>query len=194
MPYYSTHYRKLYGKDSPSGRPLRSIRRVIHKLKPKPKMKPKRIVKVLAVQKKKPKIKVKKIRKPVKKAKLRKPSLGLSKSRRGQLLTKPESIHERKMVGRLRKSTGMTHLQVSHLVKMAKGHKLDVETIIGGVAGESRRKEELYEFAKRKIGKALERQVGGKKYFSWKPKEIGLLEESYGHIQEDWLRRKKAYG
>jgi len=89
---------------------------------------------------------------------LLKPRNTLSRMRRGQLKMKPESIYEGQMVKRIRKKTGMTHIQVMNLVSLGKkSDYIDVETEISDVAGISKHKTELYEFAKKKINKKLER-------------------------------------
>jgi hypothetical protein len=184
MPYYSTYYRKLFGKDSPSGRPLRLLR-----IK-KPRRKPKHVRKkplakpVLVIKKKKP---IKKAKPRKKKYKLRKAKIGLSKRRRGQLAMRSEDIYERQMIRRLVRQTGMTHMQVKHLVNLAKkSDYIDIETVIGSVSGESTDKTELYEFAQRKIRKTLKAE--GK--ITKSAKEIEWEMEKYGAMYDDWLRRK----
>lgn len=187
MPYYSSYYRKLFGKDSPTGRPLRLLR--IRKLG-KPRRKPKHVRKkplakpVLVIKKKKP---VAKGKPRKKKYKLRKAKIGLSRRRRGQLAMRSEDIYERQMVKRIVKRTGMTHIQVKHLVNLAKkSDYIDIETVVSSVAGESKNKAELYEFARRKIRKTLKAE--GK--ITKTAKEIGWEMEKYGAMWDDWLERK----
>lgn len=94
-------------------------------------------------------------------APFKKPKTGLqlvSKKRRGQLNMTTTDIYERGMITRIRKKTGMTHVQVTNLVNLAKkSDYIDVETEIGGVSGFSKERPELYEFAKKNIMKKLER-------------------------------------
>ena len=90
--------------------------------------------------------------------KARKPSIGISKRRRGQLRMKTYDVHENQMIKRLRSKTGMTHVQVMNLVHLAKkSDYIDIETEIMGASGLSREKTETYEFAKKRIMKKLER-------------------------------------
>ena len=94
-------------------------------------------------------------------APFKKPKTGLqlvSKKRRGQLNMTTTDIYERGMITRIRKKTGMTHVQVMNLVNLAKkSDYIDVETEIGDISGLSREKPELYEFAKKNIMKKLKR-------------------------------------
>lgn len=124
----------------------------------------------------------------------RKPRMGLSRMRRGQLAMKPGDIHENKMVQRLRSKTGMTHVQVMNLVNLAKkSDYIDVETEILGAGGLSRDKTETYEFAKKRILKKLD-QFGDimttSKYND--PSYFEDMQADYLH-QLEWERQAKKF-
>ena len=123
--------------------------------------------------------------------KARKPSIGISKHRRGQIRMKTYDVHEKKMLQRLRDKTGMTHVQIMNLVHLAKKNDyLDIETEIMGASGLSRDRTETYEFAKKRIMKKLERS--GDIMITSKYSDPDYFDE----MQNDWLererRRKKA--
>jgi len=119
--------------------------------------------------------------------------------RLGQINMRPEDLYESQMVKRLRSGTGMTHVQVMNLVNLAKKDDyLDVETEISSIAGESRDKTELYEFAKRNIMKKLRRhQSITERYSSMSKKSLDFEEFKYADMQRDWWeeqKRKKRIG
>lgn len=58
---------------------------------------------------------------------LRKANVGYSKRRRGQLAMRPKDSYERQMVQRITRQSGMTHLQVMHLVNKARDSDFDIE-------------------------------------------------------------------
>lgn len=191
MPYYSTYYRKLLGMDSPSGRSL--VFRRVRVQKPKV-PKSRRIPQPKIIHRKKPK--AEKIEPLVKKYKLRKPKTGLSlvsKTRRGQLRMRPSDIYEGQMVKRLRKQTGMTHVQVMNLVNLGKrSDYIDVETEIASVSGLSKQKEELYEFGKKRISKLLERETpASERYELMGAKELDWEWDKWTALGEQWYRKQK---
>lgn len=181
------------------GRPnLSSFRPKIKRTQPTPKAvkKLRQRVPVLIV---KPKRKLVSTKPSKVKNELKQPRGGLSLMRRGQLAMRPEDHYESQMVKRLRRDTGMTHVQVMNLVNLAKKDDyIDVETEISGVAGESRDKTEIYEFAKRRIIKKLKRaQSPTDRYSLMSKKEIDFEEFKYADMQKNWweeLKRKQKIG
>lgn len=124
----------------------------------------------------------------------RKPRMGLSRMRRGQLRMNPDDLHEKKMVQRLRSKTGMTHVQVMNLVNLAKkSDYIDVETEIMGAGGLSKDRTETYEFAKKRILKKLD-QFGDimatSKYND--PSYFEDMQSDYLH-QLEWERQAKKF-
>lgn len=123
--------------------------------------------------------------------KARKPSMRISKRRRGQLRMKTYDVHENKMLQRLRDKTGMTHVQIMNLVHLAKkSDYLDIETEIMSASGLSRDRTETYEFAKKRIMRKLE--MSGQVMTTSKYSDPDYFDD----MQNDWLeqekRRKKA--
>ena len=118
--------------------------------------------------------------------KARKPSIGISKHRRGQLRMKTYDVHEKQMLQRLRDKTGMTHVQIMNLVHLAKKNDyLDIETEIMGASGLSRDRTETYEFAKKRIMKKLERS--GDIMVTSKYSNV----DYFDMMQDDWLEQEK---
>jgi len=150
MPYYSTYYRKLLGKDSPSGRPLFSKRRTVRKIKPSIKTSVKTFKPTIKV--KKPKIPSKKV-KVEKKAPLRKAKVGLSRMRKSQLMLKPVDIYEKQMAQRIQRKSGMTYVQTMHLIRKARDYDIDIEHVIDWNL--SKDKQETYELASKQLEKEL---------------------------------------
>ena len=165
-----------------SARPSRvSHRPKLVKRKPARKIKQNKPILTL-IKKKKPA----KVKTSTKKYAPRKAKIGLSRMRRGQLAMRPEDQYEKSMVKRLRAKTGMTHIQVMNLVKLAKkSDYIDVETEIMGSAGHSREKTETYEYAKNRILKKLDRQGIIKQQSKYN-------DESYfDNMQEDWQAQRE---
>jgi len=125
--------------------------------------------------------------------KLRKARIGLSKRRIGQIRMRPEDIYENQMIKRLRRGTGMTHIQVMNLVNLAKSSDyIDVETEIMGAGGHSGEKTEVYEFAKKSILKKLDREVNaGQRFGNMSQREMGNLITKYEHEWGDWQELQK---
>ena len=117
---------------------------------------------------------------------LRQPSIGLSKSRKGQLRMKPQDLYENKMVKRIGKKTGMTHIQVMNLVKLGQQNDyIDVETEIISTSNLSKDRTETYEFAKKRLLRILEKQ--GQIMNTSKYSDPDYFEE----MQQDWLERER---
>ncbi len=57
-----------------------------------------------------------------------KPKHNLSRKRRAQLAMKPENITEKEMVARIRKKSNFTHIQIMHLVNLARESDFDLES------------------------------------------------------------------
>ena len=118
------------------------------------------------------------------------PTGRISKRRKMQLIMKPTDIYERQMIERIRRKTGMTHLQVSHLVNQARDLDIDTETIISEVAGLSNDKKELYEFALRRIQEEKRRRLGGERWNRMSEKALGDLIDKYRIMYEDYYGEK----
>jgi len=84
---------------------------------------------------------------------LRKAKIGYSKARRGQLKYRITDPYERKEIERLRKQSGMTHIQAVNLWKKAHEHDVDVESLDFGL---SKMKTETYEFANEELDKLID--------------------------------------
>jgi len=160
-------------------------------VKRKPARKIKQNKPILTITKKKKPVKAKI---PVKKYKPRKAKIGLSKMRRGQLAMRPEDQHEKNMVKRLRSKTGMTHIQVMNLVKLAKkSDYIDIETEIMGSAGHSREKTETYEYAKNRILNKLDRQGIVKQQSQYNdPDYFDRMQDEWQH-QMEWERQAQKF-
>jgi len=154
VPYYSTYYRKLYGIDSPSGRPLFSRR--ITKTRVAKKQPKKIVVKKKQVKSKKKIV----VKKPLRKAKT-----GLSRMRRSQLMLKPVDIYEKQMAQRIQRKSGMTYVQTMHLIRKARDYDIDVEHLIDWKLSKDKR--EVYEFATKQLEKLLEGHELYKEHRKW---------------------------
>ena len=173
-----------------SARPnRRSHRPKLVKRKPAIKLKPNKPI--LKITKKKKPVKVKL---PVKKQKPRKAKIGLSRMRRGQLAMRPEDQYEKTMVKRLRSKTGMTHIQVMNLVKLAKkSDYIDIETEIMGSAGHSRDKTETYEYAKNRILKKLDQQGIVKQQSKYNDPDYFEQMQADWQAQMEWERQAQKF-
>jgi len=109
---------------------------------------------------------------------------GKSKSRRGRERLTFSDPYERQMAKRLQRQTGMTHMQVSNLIREAKkSDEIDVETTIGRVQGLSKKKTELYESAKKDIRERLNME---KSVTDSIGDNIGDLEMKYSMMAEEY--------
>jgi len=126
------------------------------KIKQYKKKKPIKPIKPIMRKSKKPVliIKTKKKQKPIKPIQLRKPTGKISKRRRGQLAMKPVDVHERAMAKRIQRQSGMTHIQVMHLIKGARETDFDIEHGIDWRLSKDR--SEQYEFAQKQMYQAIE--------------------------------------
>jgi len=152
MQYYSSFYRKLLGMDSPSGRPLKAKRKakkraaVKKRIKSAPKI-PKGYGLIITK-------KVKQAKKQAsKKTPLRKARVTYSKRRLGQIAMRPQDIYEKQMARRIQQQSGMTHIQVMHLIRRSRESDIDIEHKIDWRL--SRDKAEQYEMA----SEALEKEI-----------------------------------
>lgn len=152
MPYYSSFYRKLLGMDSPSGRSLKAKRkakkRTVVKKRAKPYSKiPKGYGLIITKKVKQAK------KQALKKTPLRKAHVTYSKRRLGQIAMRPQDVSEKQMANRIQRQSGMTHIQVMHLIRRSRESDVDIEHKIDWRL--SRDKSEQYEMA----SKALEKEI-----------------------------------
>ena len=134
---------------------------------------------------KKKKAVVKTRKKPsIKPASLKKYKGTKSRSRRSRERMALADPYERQMAQRLRKSTGMTHLQVTNLINEGKKSDfIDIETVIGSVAGESNRREELYESAKKKLRKHVNNR---KTSMDYSFNELDEMEKEFDYLSKQF--------
>jgi len=136
--------------DSPSGHTLSSRRRSRKKKTKKKKTVSRPVVKPVLIITKKTKSKPKKKKKAV----LKKPNIGYSRSRRSQLLIKPTDVYERQMAKRIQKKSGLTHIQVMHLIRKSRETDFDIEHGIDWNLSNDRT--EQYEMALRSMEKQID--------------------------------------
>lgn len=87
-------------------------------------------------------------RKPLKKAKT-----GFSRMRKGQLKYRMTDPWERKEVERIRRKSGMTHIQTVNLWRKAHEHDVDIESMDFGLGGD---RPESYEFANKELNRMID--------------------------------------
>jgi len=127
---------------------------------------------------------VPKIKPSIKPATLKKYKGTKSRSRRLRERMNLSDPYEKQMAQRLRRSTGMTHIQITNLINEGKKSDfIDIETVIGSVAGESNRKHELYESAKKKIRKKVNDRKSSMDYSF---NELDEMEKEFDYLSKQF--------
>lgn len=113
-----------------------------------------------------------------------------SKQRTQTTLKKCYDTHQKAMIKRLMKQTGMNYLQVKNLVDLsAENDNIDIETIVAAASGYSDLKPEMYEFAKREVIAQLERQIPrAKHYFDMNSRKLNEEIARYDNLSKQYYR------
>lgn len=100
--------------------------------------------------------------------------------------------HQKALIKRLMKQTGMTYMQIKHLVnKSANYDNIDVETIIASAKGHSDLKTEMYEYANNNILTAIKMQKSATQLYEEKDKKALQQElDRWDDMSKQYYRKK----